>query len=177
MKPEQLEIERLRRGVTKLKAERDILIKAAAYFARDVNSALAMKSIILSANIVHETNAESRSISAVRHSGDAPIDTQTRAVSDTRLFLATGCSSGSRRARIIKTMRSDGNRAAHLVGSTGHNAQQRLLPSGDRLLTERPAFAQRRLWLVLHLFQQYPFFNAVCVGQHDVLAFCNTEKS
>ncbi len=33
-KPEQLEIERLRREVTKLKAERDILKKAAAYFAR-----------------------------------------------------------------------------------------------------------------------------------------------
>ena len=36
MRPEQLEIERLRREVTKLKAERDILKKAAAYFARDV---------------------------------------------------------------------------------------------------------------------------------------------
>lgn len=35
MKPEQLEIERFRREVTKLKAERDILKKAAAYFARD----------------------------------------------------------------------------------------------------------------------------------------------
>ena len=35
MKPEQLEIERLRREVTKLKAERDILRKAAAYFARE----------------------------------------------------------------------------------------------------------------------------------------------
>lgn len=35
MKPEQLEIERLRPEVTKLKAERDILKKAAAYFARD----------------------------------------------------------------------------------------------------------------------------------------------
>ena len=35
MKPEQLEIERLRREVTKLKAERDILKKAAAYFAKD----------------------------------------------------------------------------------------------------------------------------------------------
>ena len=34
-KPEQLEIERLRREVTKLKAERDILKKAAAYFARE----------------------------------------------------------------------------------------------------------------------------------------------
>jgi transposase len=34
MKPEQLEIERLRREVIKLKAERDILKKAAAYFAR-----------------------------------------------------------------------------------------------------------------------------------------------
>ena len=31
MKPEQLEIERLRRGVTKLKAERDILRRAAAF--------------------------------------------------------------------------------------------------------------------------------------------------
>jgi transposase len=35
MKPEQLEIERLRREVAKLKAERDILKKAAAYFARE----------------------------------------------------------------------------------------------------------------------------------------------
>jgi len=35
MKPEQLEIERLRRGVQKLKAERDILKKAAAYFAKE----------------------------------------------------------------------------------------------------------------------------------------------
>jgi transposase len=36
MKPEQLEIERLRREVAKLKAERDILKKAAAYFAKDL---------------------------------------------------------------------------------------------------------------------------------------------
>jgi transposase len=35
MKPEQLEIARLRREVVKLKAERDILKKAAAYFAKD----------------------------------------------------------------------------------------------------------------------------------------------
>ena len=35
MKPEQLEIERLRREVIRLKAERDILKKATAYFARD----------------------------------------------------------------------------------------------------------------------------------------------
>ena len=35
MKPEQLEIDRLRRQVAKLKAERDILKKAAAYFAKD----------------------------------------------------------------------------------------------------------------------------------------------
>lgn len=35
MKPEQLEIERLRREVAKLEAERDILKKAAAHFARD----------------------------------------------------------------------------------------------------------------------------------------------
>ena len=34
-KPKQLEIERLRREVTKLKAERDILKKAAAYFAKE----------------------------------------------------------------------------------------------------------------------------------------------
>jgi transposase len=34
MKPEQLEIERLRREVQKLKAERDILKKAAAYFGK-----------------------------------------------------------------------------------------------------------------------------------------------
>ena len=36
MKPEQLEIDRLRKEVTKLRAERDILKKAAAYFAREV---------------------------------------------------------------------------------------------------------------------------------------------
>ena len=36
MKPEQLEIEKLRREVARLKAERDILKKAAAYFAKDV---------------------------------------------------------------------------------------------------------------------------------------------
>lgn len=35
MKPEQLEIDRLRREVAKLKTERDILKKAAAYFAKD----------------------------------------------------------------------------------------------------------------------------------------------
>jgi transposase len=35
MKPEQLEIARLKREVNKLKAERDILKKAAAYFARE----------------------------------------------------------------------------------------------------------------------------------------------
>ena len=35
MKPEQLEIERLKREVAKLRAERDILKKAAAFFARD----------------------------------------------------------------------------------------------------------------------------------------------
>lgn len=35
MKPEQLEIDRLRRELAKLKAERDILKKAAAYFARE----------------------------------------------------------------------------------------------------------------------------------------------
>src|SRR3546814_14125118 len=35
MKPEQMEIDRLRRELAKLKAERDILKKAAAYFARD----------------------------------------------------------------------------------------------------------------------------------------------
>jgi transposase len=35
MKREQLEIERLRREVVKLKAERDILKKAVAYFAKD----------------------------------------------------------------------------------------------------------------------------------------------
>lgn len=35
MKPEQAEIARLRREVTKLKAERDILKKAAAYFAKE----------------------------------------------------------------------------------------------------------------------------------------------
>jgi transposase len=36
MKPEQLEIDRLRKEVAKLKAERDILKKAAAYFAREM---------------------------------------------------------------------------------------------------------------------------------------------
>jgi len=35
LKPEQAEIERLRREVQKLKAERDILKKAAACFAKD----------------------------------------------------------------------------------------------------------------------------------------------
>jgi transposase len=35
MKPEQLEIAQLKRQVTKLKAERDILKKAAAYFAKE----------------------------------------------------------------------------------------------------------------------------------------------
>ena len=35
MKPEQLEIAQLKREVLKLKAERDILKKAAAYFARE----------------------------------------------------------------------------------------------------------------------------------------------
>ena len=35
MKPEQLEIDRLRKQVAKLKAERDILKRAAAFFARE----------------------------------------------------------------------------------------------------------------------------------------------
>jgi transposase len=35
VKPEQVEIDRLRREVAKLKAERDILKKAAAFFARE----------------------------------------------------------------------------------------------------------------------------------------------
>ncbi len=35
MKPEQLAIERLQREVTKLTAERNILKKAAAYFAKE----------------------------------------------------------------------------------------------------------------------------------------------
>ena len=35
MKPEQFEIARLKREVLKLKAERDILKKAAAYFAKE----------------------------------------------------------------------------------------------------------------------------------------------
>jgi transposase len=35
LKPEQQELERLRREVVRLKAERDILKKAAAYFARE----------------------------------------------------------------------------------------------------------------------------------------------
>ena len=36
MKPEPLEIDRPRREVAKLKAERDILKKAAAYFAKEL---------------------------------------------------------------------------------------------------------------------------------------------
>ncbi|MDQ1159497.1 transposase [Sphingomonas sp. SORGH_AS 950] len=36
MKPEQQEIEQLRRELPRMKAERDILKKAAAYFARDL---------------------------------------------------------------------------------------------------------------------------------------------
>ena len=36
MKPDQLELERLRREVARLKAERDILKKAAAYFAKEL---------------------------------------------------------------------------------------------------------------------------------------------
>jgi transposase len=35
LKPEQQEIERLRREVNKLKAERDILKKATAFFAKE----------------------------------------------------------------------------------------------------------------------------------------------
>ena len=35
MRPDQLEIARLKREVTRLKAERDILKKAAAYFAKE----------------------------------------------------------------------------------------------------------------------------------------------
>ena len=35
MKPDQVELDRLRREVIKLKAERDILKKAAAYFAKE----------------------------------------------------------------------------------------------------------------------------------------------
>ena len=35
MKPEQLEIAQLKREMTRLKAERDILKKAAAYFAKE----------------------------------------------------------------------------------------------------------------------------------------------
>jgi len=35
MKPEQQEIDRLRKEVAKLKAERDILKKTAAFFARE----------------------------------------------------------------------------------------------------------------------------------------------
>ena len=37
MKPEQGEVERLRREVAKLKMERDFLKKAAAYFAKESN--------------------------------------------------------------------------------------------------------------------------------------------
>ncbi len=35
MKPDQLDLERLRREVIKLKAERDILKNGAAYFAKE----------------------------------------------------------------------------------------------------------------------------------------------
>lgn len=35
MKPDQAEVERLRREIVRLKAERDILKKAAAYFAKE----------------------------------------------------------------------------------------------------------------------------------------------
>jgi len=35
MKPEQQEIDRLRKEMAKLKAERDVLKKAAVYFARE----------------------------------------------------------------------------------------------------------------------------------------------
>ena len=35
LRPEQLEVDRLRKEVARLKAERDILKKAAAYFARE----------------------------------------------------------------------------------------------------------------------------------------------
>ena len=45
MKPEQLEITRLKREVAKLKAERDILKKAAAYFAKEsLGSSLSLRS-------------------------------------------------------------------------------------------------------------------------------------
>ena len=36
LKPEQAEIDRLRKAVAKLKAERDILETAAAYFAKEI---------------------------------------------------------------------------------------------------------------------------------------------
>ena len=41
VKPEQLELTQLRREVAKLKAERDILKKAAAYFAKELTRGLA----------------------------------------------------------------------------------------------------------------------------------------
>jgi transposase len=40
MKPEQQEIERLRRELARMEAERDILKEAAAYFASDLTSSL-----------------------------------------------------------------------------------------------------------------------------------------
>ena len=40
MKPEQAEIARLKHEVTRLKAERDILKKAAAYFAKELSEVL-----------------------------------------------------------------------------------------------------------------------------------------
>ena len=45
MKPEQQEIERLRREVNKLKAERDILKKAAAFFAREATGCKACSAV------------------------------------------------------------------------------------------------------------------------------------
>src|SRR5437763_15393020 len=55
MKPEQLEIARLKREVTKLKAERDILKKAAAYFAAE--SPRDSTSLRLSGRICHCTGS------------------------------------------------------------------------------------------------------------------------
>ena len=49
MKPEQLEIDRLRKEVARLKVERDILKKAAAYFVREVTcGSLSLRSTVRS---------------------------------------------------------------------------------------------------------------------------------
>lgn len=52
-----------------------------------------------------------------------PVLARTRAVSGERPCLVAACASGSRRARIIETIRRDGDRAVRLAERTGHYAQ------------------------------------------------------